>query len=132
ANSIEQLGDEGLCTIRLVAGRKQIGPGRHHTGRKTGAGVSHFVKALQKQPGPGKENETERDLDEYESRAQPRSTAAGNDTAAIPLERSRKIDVTRVNRRHEREHQSCEDANSGARCEHSPINLPGKIDYDSS
>ena len=100
-NAVQQLTVKNLRTPGFVTGRKQIYDGDDHVGRKAGAGVSHFVQALQKQASADKQNETERDLHQDEGRTKPRSTASAENAAALAFKRARKIDMARLNRGHE-------------------------------
>src|SRR5256714_1244530 len=110
--------------IEFVTRRKQIDY-RHDyvVGEETGTGVLHSLQALQKQSGAGEENKTERDLDQHQSRSQSRSPAAANHSATLAFERAGKIDMARLNRRHEREKHCRSNADRDAEQKNAPIHL---------
>src|SRR5437764_13016687 len=81
------------------------------------------MEALQKQPGAGEKNKTQRDLHEHQSRAQSRSPAATNHSTALAFERDGEVDISRLDRGHEREKHCRFNTDRDAEKKNAPIQL---------
>src|SRR5689334_14354894 len=131
-NSLKQLFVKDFCPVGFVTGRKKIYRRNDDVSRrKSGIGILHSHQASEDQSSPGNEHKTQRHLNEYKHRTQSRSAAATNHSATFTFERARKIDMARLNCRHQREQHGRSDAYDDTQSQNTPVEMSGIINCNS-
>jgi hypothetical protein len=87
------------------------------------AGVLNRAQALEQEPRPHQQNETQRYLRDDEAPAQYRSPASAHHPARFRLQRGDQVDLAALQRGYQPEKNSRDQANARAHDEHAPIDL---------